>query len=158
MMLRAGSATLWGRGMARVVCLAGVSAALAVVIWAAPASAQSGFDATGQFTLSFKFGTPEAEKAPPKIGFRLGASNVPTTTLDAGDPLRRGLNLDFDRRDYTSQTFSGVGVEFGEAGKKSIKLLDDPFSAESLGLAGDQSYSVEPGGSFRWQSAQPLGD
>ena len=120
--------------MLRGAILAGVVSAFAV----SPALAQSEFDATGQFTLSFKFGLPGGKKEPPKVGFRLGASNVPTSQLDAADPLRRQLNLDFDRRDFTSQTFSGVGFEFGEADKQ-FRFLEDPFSANSLGLTQDRA-------------------
>lgn len=112
-----------------------VSAALLMAA-TAPAAAQSQFDATGQFTLSFKFGLPGGKKELPKLGFRVGASNVPSSSLDAADPVRRGLNLDFDRRDHTAHSFSGVNLEFGEADKKTIRLFDDAFSAESLGLAG----------------------
>ena len=110
-------------------------AAIAGLVAAVPAQAQTGFDAAGQFTLSFKFGLPGEEKEKPRLGFRLGASNVPKANLDVQDPTLRGLNLQFDRTDYTAKTFAGVGVEFGEADKETIRLIDDAFSAKSLGFS-----------------------
>ena len=111
-----------------------------------PAVAQSNFDATGQFTLSFKFSKPgeENEKPKPRLGFRFGASNVPQVRIEESDPTRRGLNLEFDRTDQSIQSFAGVEVQFGEADEKTIRLLDDSFSPAALGLVDDET-SVDPG-------------
>ena len=37
-----------------------------LLAWGGPALAQSNFDATGQFTLSFKFSQPDENKEKPK--------------------------------------------------------------------------------------------
>ena len=126
--------------MLRGVCLFG-----AVLFGlAGPAAAQSDFDATGQFTLSFKFGKPGQEEEKPRLGFRFGASNVPQVRIEEHDPTRRDLNLTFDRRDHTMKSFAGVEVQFGEADKETIHLLDDPFSPAALGLdIGEPEVEVE---------------
>lgn len=116
-----------------------ILAAGLLMAFAGPALAQTNFDATGQFTLSFKFSQPgeQQEKSKPTLGFRFGASNVPQVRIEEEDPNRRGLNLEFDRTDSSVRSFAGVAVQFGEADKDRIRLLDDPFSAEALGLTED---------------------
>ena len=151
-----------------------------------PSLAQSNFDATGQFTLSFQFSQPDQnqEKPKPLLGFRFGASNVPQVRIEEeGDPTRRALNLEFDRSDGSIQNFAGVQLQFGEADEKTIRLLDDPFGASGLGLGDDTpavvlddariadylriapnaedggawSLSIDRQNSFGW-SATPLSD
>ena len=116
---------------------ASLLAAGLLTVFGGAAQAQTNFDATGQFTLSFKFSQPGKvqEKPKPKLGFRFGASNVPQVRIEENDPTRSGLNLDFDRRDKAIQSFAGVQVQFGEADERTIRLLDDAFSPAALGLA-----------------------
>ena len=115
-------------------------------VFGGPVLAQTNFDATGQFTLSFKLSHDGKQKEKPRLGFRFGASNVPQVRIEENDPTRSGLQLDFDRHDSTIQSFAGVGVEFGEADDKTIRLLDDPFSASSLGLVSESpAYGQDAG-------------
>ncbi len=105
----------------------GIALAMAVG-FSGQALAGSEFDATGQFFFGFKLGATGKEKEKPHFGFRFGSSNVSVTKMDQYDPLRRGLNTSFDRRDESIQTFSGVGITFDQ-NTRTINLLEDSLGA-----------------------------
>ncbi len=137
-------------GISRGKLHAGRSLGLALALavgFSGQALAGSEFDATGQFFFGFKLGATAKEKDKPHFGFRFGSSNVPRTKMDQYDPLRRGLNTTFDRRDESIQTFSGVGITFDQ-NSRTINLLED-----SLGAGQDG----EPAEVFDLRSASPRG-
>ena len=95
------------------------TAVLLLTALTAEAAAQADFDATGQFFIGFKLDPLGKKKSKPEIGFRFGSSTVPMTKLEEADPVRRGLNLTFDKRDKAVVSFSGVELRFGANGQET---------------------------------------
>ncbi len=138
----------FSRGKLQVVRSVGVGLVLALAM---PGHAMAGseLDATGQFFFGFKLGATGKEKEKPHFGFRFGSSTVPVTRMDQFDPVRRGLNTSFDRRDESIQTFSGLGFTFDQ-NSRTINLLED-----SLGGPGQGGEPIEV---FDLRSASPRGN
>jgi len=98
------------------------------------ASAQSNFDATGQFVLGFSFGVPGQDDARPTLGFRLGSSNVPLHYVERNSAPETSLSLKSETKDANLGTFSGIQFGFDRA-DPTFRMIDDLFSGDDADQA-----------------------